>query len=219
MNGRDLHENNVLVTKRFNLADAIRPEENRPVLIDFGRGSVTRGLGNLQDLEVHSDSEDETDSDHSDSEDETGAGEVLEALEPSTIAQDIQAYGVLIWELTLRWTKLTNHTMIPTPLIDLIAECMSPNEGYRPTMRDIMRSFDRFSDRLIEGSKGSVSFTSRMDAKMRLNPLLSNSAKTVPKPSAHGPFTKAITFSHPKIREDEESSEEEDEGQYINIKC
>lgn len=210
---RDLHEKNVLVTKRFHSADVNYPEDKKPVLIDFGRGSVSGGFGNLQDVEentYHSDSEGDTNRAPSGLENEASEDEIPE-VELSTIMKDILAYGVLLWELTLHWTKLTKHTMIPTALVDLMAKCMSSNETERPTMKDAERTLERLGDNLQKNSETQVSFTSREAAKMILEPLWLDSGKSVPKPSSAGYSRSLPSFSYTRIRDDYESSEEEEE--------
>ena len=212
---RDLHEKNVLLTKRFYSADVMYPEEIKPVLIDFGRGSVTGGFGDLQDIEeenaAHSGSEGDTDAAPSSSETEASDDKILDHLEPSTIAKDVLAFGVLLWELTLRWTKLTKRTMIPAALVDLMAECMSSNESERPTMKDVEWTLEKMGDGLREDSESRVAFTSRRAAKMRLKPLWSISAKSVPKPSTQHCSRRLPAFSYTQIAEDEESSQEGEE--------
>lgn len=194
MNGSDLHENNVLVTRRFYAADAQDPEANRPVLIDFGRGSLRSGLLNQDEGEDVFNWEDQ---------------DVVHGLELHTIAEDIQAYGALIWELTLRWMKMTDCNMIPRPLVEIMANCMSPDPEDRPSMVEVVRLLEVLEreTRTKSGKTKSVSEISRKDAKAMLKPLLMSSADR-PKPSAPS-YRQMDAFSYPTIGWSYESEEEE----------
>ena len=182
------------MTKRQYWADAQTPEANSPILIDFGRGSLRSSLLNQDEDRYISNSDYE---------------DVASHLELHTIADDIQAYGALIWELTLRWMKLTNRKMIPEPLVKVIADCLSPDPDDRPSMIDVVKSFETLdgSSQGKDGKEKSASEISRKDAQAYLNPLLTSSVDR-PKPSVPS-YRPTISFSYRTIGWSYESDDEE----------
>ena len=194
--GSDLHENNVLVTKRQYSADAQTPEANRPILIDFGRGSLRSSLVNQDGIHDIPDSDDE---------------KVAQRLDLHTAVKDVQAYGALIWELTLRWMKLTDHKTISHPLVKVIADCLSPDPDDRPSMRAVIKSLEALDNSAWGNTrKGKTDLEiTRKDAKAWLNPLLASSLDR-PKPSA--PSYQRVSFSYPTIERCYTSDEEEYNG-------
>lgn len=121
-NFRDLHENNVLITRRIYSIEA-KPEANKPVLIDFGRGAVTGALSQRLSSEIET--------------------------ELRRIIQDIDAYGALIWDLTKFWMGITHRSLVPTALIDIIRKCMARNGDERPNMRSVLRMLESLESAIM----------------------------------------------------------------------
>jgi hypothetical protein len=133
---------------------------------------------------------------------------VAQRLDLHTVVEDVQAYGALIWELTLRWMKLTDHKTIPHPLVKVIADCLSPDPDDRPSMRAVITSLEAL-DNSASGNtrKGKTDLEiTRKEAKTWLNPLLASSLDR-PKPSA--PSYRRVSFSYPTIERCYASDEEE----------
>ena len=123
------------------------------MLIDFGRGSFSSSLVEKDEY----------------SEQKIVDRSTLLTLWHTAIAKDIYDYGRLIWQLTKRWMELTRRTVVPVPLVDLIAKCLSKTD--QPTMDEVTRSFESFEDRFIGDSWTTTSgsaFTVE-EAESRLN--------------------------------------------------
>jgi len=192
----DLHENNVLVTKRL-YADVAIPEAKIPVLIDFGRGKVKRVFVN-QDGDSHiSDEQRRTRDDFS--------------FSPHTISEDIQAYGGLIWELTSRWMQMTNRRTIPRPLVELMSDCLALRLERLTSMEGVIWSFEELERQLPghapQGKRVILEEISWKEAKALLEPHLAR-ASDRPTPSAPS-YRQADAFSFPTIGWTHDSDEEE----------
>jgi len=140
---------------------------------------------------------------------ESDAIKVAERLDLHTTVEDVQAYGALIWELTLRWMKLTDHKTIPRPLVKVIADCLSPDPDDRPSMIEVVRSLEASGNGAWgKTRKGKTDLEiSRKEAKALLNPLLASSLDR-PKPSAPS-YRQPVSFSYPTIEGCYLSDEEE----------
>lgn len=190
----DLHENNVLVTNRFYPSDPHTPEAKRPVLIDFGRGSVS-SIFPTQDNGRLSDSQ---------------HGISHFGLLLRTIPEDIQAYGGLIWELTSRWMQMTSRRTLPCALVELIRDCLSLNLERLKSMEGVVRAFEALERQLQREShqgKGTILDVSLKEAKVSINLELAR-ASDRPKPATTS-SRQTDLFSFPTIGWTYDSDEED----------
>ena len=176
---------------RTHSSDFMTPEDDRPVLIDFGRGTL---INNLLEQEQAED----------------GITEKVIDVPPSlkfhTIAEDIFAYGGLIWELTKRWMGKTNRTIVPIPLVEVIEKCIAPMEDDRLTMAAVVSMFESFETNFVGDSWTSESGISLKEAESLLRPLLASCVSERPKPSA--PTFRTEQLSYPLIQRGYHAEEE-----------
>lgn len=185
----DLHDKNVLVTKRLHGADYKYPETYSPVLIDFGRGIAVNTFA----------------PNNSGSDDKMTASlgstskEIPIENQEYCIAGDIDAYGALTWELSKRFMRL-KKTKIPRAVVDIFAKCMAIKEEDRPTMREVVKMFDELEEDWMDESGSAIPEMSEMEAEVLLRPSLEFSPRSTARPKPSAPdYIRSALFSHEKI--------------------
>jgi hypothetical protein len=99
LTSRDLHQGNVLVTKRADSA-TLTPVSTTAVLIDFGRGRVDHEIdaGNPRHVAGHN------------------------------ITKDISDYGFLIHDLVQQWMDSAAQTKLPRVVLDVIESALEQSQ-------------------------------------------------------------------------------------------